>query len=167
MSHLRLHEFHAIVDPTKVTHKGTLWWITWQQVCTSQCLEFAAESCRSVIENRRICIWLIILSFRDFFVALSPASGAQWMVTAFDFQRWVRSTAVLHTPADLDRGRMSDKAVSLRTHPHPIGLSFIQTVFSDDGGERSSTLSAVNTRKLLQSTFKRSACSNETHFCGF
>jgi hypothetical protein len=75
MSRLRLHEFHAILDPTKVTHKGALWWITWQQACTSLCWEFAAESCRSVIENRRICIWLIISALADFFATYRQLQG--------------------------------------------------------------------------------------------
>jgi hypothetical protein len=31
------------IDPTKVTHKGALWWITWQQACVSLCREFCCQ----------------------------------------------------------------------------------------------------------------------------
>jgi hypothetical protein len=81
-----------------------------------------------VIENRRICIWLIILSFMRFFATLSPASGAQWMLTAVDFQECVRSAVVLHTPAGLDRRRALDKSNLIKNILDPIGLSFCQAL---------------------------------------
>jgi hypothetical protein len=154
MSHLRLHEFHAILDPTKVTHNGALWWMTWHKPVPHRVKNCAAESSRSVIENRRTVIWLIIFSFRRFFAPYRQLRGPV-MVTAFDFQRWVGHTRVLHTPADLGRGRMSDKAISLETSSSDRSFILSFKVLSDGGGWRSSSLSAVNTRKLLQFTSKR------------
>jgi hypothetical protein len=37
------------------------------------------------------------------------------MIIAFDFQSWIGSRAVLHAPTDLDRRKVSDKAISPRT----------------------------------------------------
>jgi hypothetical protein len=166
MSHLRLHEFHAILDPTKVTHNGALWWMTWRKPALHRVKNCAAESSRSVIGNRRIRICLIILSFRRFFATLLPASGAQWMVTAFDFQRWVGQTRVLHTPADLDRDRMSDKAISSKTSSSDRSfiLSFKQCFLMVEESGRSS-LSAVNYEDASTVHVQKDPLVQTKHFC--
>jgi hypothetical protein len=60
------------------------------------------------------------------------------MLTALDFQEWVRSVAVLHTPAGLDRRRALDKSNLIKNILIPS--VFLQALISDDGGERPSSL---------------------------
>lgn len=63
------------------------------------------------------------------------------MVTAVYFQRWVGSRAVLHTPADLDRRKVSDKAISPKTSSRDQSVSSFKQRFFDDRGERTVPLS--------------------------